>query len=186
MNHLTRFILSILEKNISLPHERETYTYGISQFLYTMLNTFLLISWGFILGFVFEACIAIVVFYSNQSYGGGFHAQTRLSCFCTMFIGLTGFIILHAIVLPKEIVTTLFFFSIFLLWKYPLILHQNKAYLAKRNDRLVMKSRFLTFLQIILFSLSQLLGYEAFSYSFSLALSFCAISRVVAVRKREK
>ncbi len=57
-----KILLLIESRGVKLNHDRETYIYGLSQWLYTIFSTSLLLLWGIIWGYSFESVILILVF----------------------------------------------------------------------------------------------------------------------------
>lgn len=72
------WVISLFEKNgIVLKHNRSTYVYGLDIFLYTILSTVGLLLIGYVSHHFYESVLLIILFYTNQTYGGGFHASSH-------------------------------------------------------------------------------------------------------------
>ena len=95
------WIISLFEKNgIVLKHNRSTYVYGLDIFLYTILSTAGLLLIGYVSHHFYESILLIILFYTNQTYGGGFHANSHTKCFLTMTLGLGVYLLSSLIKVP--------------------------------------------------------------------------------------
>ena len=109
------WVISLFEKNgIVLKHNRSTYVYGLDIFLYTILSTVGLLLIGYVSHHFYESVLLIILFYTNQTYGGGFHASshTKVPPFVSVLIAALSFLFLYI---------------------HPLVLHKNKSFLASKS-----------------------------------------------------
>lgn len=175
-------IVQLLERRgIIDPQSRDVYVYGCDAALSTLINTAGLLLVGVICHRVLEAMIIIGLFYLNQSTGGGFHASTHLRCFLTMAIGLLGAILTYSIYLDFLFLFLLGFLSLVLLYRYPLVLHANKTYLADKSAVFIRRSRLTICIQaIFLFAAATFFQHDFFQ-ALTVGLTLCAVSRAVAV-----
>lgn len=186
---MTRFadwILSILErKGASYKHSRNVYVYGLDLMIYTLLSTVGLLLIGALLGHPVETMLLVALFYTNQTHGGGFHAASHLKCFLTMVSGLLVFVVSFYMHLPTWGYILLASISFFLLFTHPLILHQNKSFLAPKSSQLVRDSRLVLSLEVIVFVIFLLLGNIQLIHSMAIALALCACSRMAAIKLKQ-
>ncbi len=97
-------LTGLLERFVPMnDEERTVYTYAFDIALYTVLSTTALLIIGIICGQLVHTVICIVLFYINQSVGGGYHASTHEKCFMTMAIGLLIYLITFMIEIPVEL-----------------------------------------------------------------------------------
>ena len=175
---ISDFIVSFLERHNAIqPEDKDIYIYGCDTAIYTFISTLGLLIIGFGFGKLLETLILIVIFYLNQTMGGGFHATTHFRCFLTMAVGVLIYIATFSLQIPMLISIIIGLTALLLLLVVPLVLHPNKQYLLvkqaklKRHSRLVSASEVLSFIIILLFK-NQMLA-QACAISFAL----CAISR---------
>ncbi len=191
MHNLADSIVRFLESRKIIspsPTDRDIYVYGFDIALYTLFSTLGLILIGALCGLFFEACFLIVVYYLNQSLGGGYHANSHSLCFLTMVIGIVTSFFLLTLPYPTyaQIIVTVI--SIVLLWQFPLVLHPNKAYLVKQAPQFVKRSRTLIAIEGC-FALGLFIvphPFQTLTPVFSIALFFSALSRMVAVTQHRK
>lgn len=87
MDYLTQKLLAVLSRHTKIEDsKRDVYIYAINLLLYTVVSTLGLIAISATLGKTTEGIIIILIYYVNQTLGGGFHASTHLRCFFTMAI----------------------------------------------------------------------------------------------------
>lgn len=176
-----KILLLIESRGVKLNHDRETYIYGLSQWLYTIFSTSLLLLWGIIWGYSFESVILILVFYANQSYGGGFHADSHIKCLCTMIVGQCVYFLLLNLKINIYNSLILSLISLGILYGFPLVLHKNKLYLEKIKDKLIRKSHYLVIGEGIAYLASLLVPFPPLSNIISLALLLSAVSRLGSI-----
>lgn len=182
MKCLANMILSLLEKaGFRFIHSQEAYLYGLSQWLFSIMSVSLLLLGGIVYGHLYESVVLILVFCLNQSYGGGFHADSHLKCLSTSLIGQCVFFVLlrHEISVSLSTIVTLLSLSI--LYSFPLVLHKNKMYLERTKDTLIRKSRCLVVVEGLTYLIFVLLSFSALSRCISLALLLSSLSRVCAI-----
>lgn len=181
MKFLSSCIISLLtNKGIISQNDDdlEIYIYGLNLFLYTVLSTFSLIAIGFVVSKFVETIIIISLFYISQTYGGGYHANTHLSCFLTMHVCLIVYYFFLSIPFNPCLLLFVGCSSLIVLFLFPLVLHPNKRYLYKKSSYLMFRSRLLTIMQAFIFLFS--FRFHFHFHSFALSLFFCAISRFIA------
>lgn len=186
---MTRFadwILSKLEqKGASYKHSRDAYVYGLDLILYTFLSTAGLLLIGALFGRLFETVLLVALFYTNQTHGGGFHASSHLKCFLTMASGLLVFVASFYVYLPIWGYILLALIGFFLLFTHPLVLHQNKSFLAQKSSQLVRDSRLVLFLEVIVFIILLFLGNIRLIHTMVIALTLCVCSRMAAIKLKQ-
>ncbi len=186
---MTRFadwILTILErKGASYKHSRDVYVYGLDLMIYTFLSTAGLLLIGALLGRPFETVLLVALFYTNQTHGGGFHASSHLKCFLTMVSGLLVFIASFGVSLSMWGYILLASISFILLFTHPLVLHQNKSFLAPKSSQLVRVARLVLSLEVVVFVIFLLIGDTRLIHSTAFALALCACSRMAAIKLKQ-
>lgn len=186
MNRFADWILSIFELNgISYKHSRDVYVYGLDLMIYTFLSTVGLLLIGALLGRPFETVLLVALFYTNQTHGGGFHASSHLKCFLTMVSGLLVFVASFCVSLPTRGYILLALISFILLFTHPLILHQNKSFLAPKSSQLVRDARFVLSMEVIVFIIFLLIGNTRLIHAMTSALALCSCSRIVAIKLKQ-
>ena len=179
-------IVSLFERRGAIrPDEREVYIYGCDIALSTLFSTLGLLALGAALGRLRETALCVGIFYMNQSFGGGYHADTHLRCFVTMAAGLSVFILSLSLPLPPITHIISGYLSLVLLYAVPLVLHKNKAYLARHKQKLIRRSRLITLLQAMALSLAWILPGGGIVQAFGPALTLCALSRLAAKRAQQ-
>ena len=124
---------SFINRGMIAEEEREIYEYGFDITIYTIWSTAVLLLLGFLLRQFIPAVILVFGFYTSQTSGGGYHANTHLGCFLTMTAGLL--VGLSLIFLKGHPV----FLWIFLgggaaaLLRFPLVLYPNKSHLKTKK-----------------------------------------------------
>jgi len=152
--------------------------YGMEAAIYTIVSTAMLLIYGAILGELASTCVMIVVYYVNQTVGGGFHADTHMKCFLTMIVGLTlGIIVLKIGCVSLVIASIITGISMIVLWKIPLVLHRNKQFLESGRTILSRKSRMYLLIEFMLFIVMTFASQDTIS-AVSIGLLFAMISRV--------
>ena len=183
MKDAAKVIVSLFERRGAIrPDEREVYIYGCDIVLYTLISTLGLLVLGTAFGRLLEAVLCVGIFYINQSFGGGYHADTHMRCFVTMAAGLLIYILSLSLLLPPMVYWVCGFLALVLLYAVPLVLHKNKAYLARHKKKLIRRSRLITLLQAMALSLAWILPGGGIVQAFGPALTLCALSRLAAKR----
>lgn len=155
--------------------------YGVSTIVYTLFSTIGLIVVGWLFCSALNTVILISIFYINQTMGGGYHAQTRLSCFLTMSTALSISLILLKLRFSIEILLVMNIFSFGVLFRYPVVLHPKRHFLREKLPLFARRSRGVTLLAAIAQALFLLFECPLISV-FSLGFLLSAISRYVAER----
>ena len=182
MHGFAEMIVRTLEKRgVIIADDHEIYIYGFETALYTLFSTTGLILIGLLLGRTTETLIMVTVFYINQTLGGGFHASTHLKCFIAMAGGLLCCLVSFAFPFNPFLYEGLGIVSLILLFKYPLVFHENKRYLLSQKRNLYRRSRFALLIQAVCLFAVALWGEQVCIQSFGIALFACAISRLIAV-----
>ena len=134
---LEKFSVAIAKRlcsNLSIADEQyEACCYGCETLLHTILSTLGLLIIGLCFHMVTETLIIITIFYTNQTFGGGFHATSHVKCFLTMVLFLTLGLFFCRLPQNLSIDISLLIPATAILFLNPLILHENKKYLAKRT-----------------------------------------------------
>ena len=169
----------LIRAGVAADEDREVYEYGIDIALYTLLSTLGLLAIGLAFGRFFEGALMIAVFYLCQSYGGGYHAHSHLTCFVTMAAGLAAALGLLLVPIPLAAHLVLAALSLLLLVRFPLVLHENKSYLEADRGRLTRRSYIVSISLGCAAALCALL-LPALAPAACLALVFAAISRFSA------
>ncbi|HIU15107.1 MAG TPA: accessory gene regulator B family protein [Candidatus Ventricola intestinavium] len=186
MNQIAEAVISLLEKRGVIREEsRAVYVYGLSQMIYTFLSTLGLLLIGLAAGRPAETALLIALFYTNQTYGGGYHANSHTRCFLTMTAGLLVFLVSFSLPYSLPGCVALAGAGLALLYLRPLTLHPNKLYLAKKSRQFIRRSRKAVLLQALFFVLALLTGYAPLIRTLAMALFLCACSRMTAILIRQ-
>lgn len=174
-NRLTRY----LKKHVPMTdNEFEVYQYAFDIALYTVLSTLGLLFIGVALGALFPTILCIALFYTNQTFGGGYHANSHIGCFMTMAVGLLFYLLLLALQPQAEICYVLAIFSFGILMIKSLVLHKNKRYLENKRKELAKRSRLIILIEMAFFILLLFVRDVQLLASCSLSLFMCATSRI--------
>lgn len=179
IGHIASMLTNMLSKTLPATSEqREVYQYGFDIMIYTITSTLCLAGIGLLAREIIPTIICISVFYTNQTFGGGYHAKTHLRCFMTMVFGLLVYLLAIRISCSPFLWFICAAVAISVLYSIPLVLHQNKQYLAYKKNIFIFRSRCITVLQtcicIWLYCVDSLLLSNV-----GTALLLCAISRIV-------
>ncbi len=180
----TKIVNYLTSRQIVDKKFNELYIYGFDLLIYTIVSTFCIILIGILAGNVLSVLILIILFYKNQSVGGGFHASTHLGCFICMIIGTILYLAALSSSSSMYLDFLLMITAIGILWQYPLVLHPNKIYLAGHSDSLVQASIRLVILESILLLIVLIFQYTMIYRSIVYSLMLSAISRLVASKQR--
>lgn len=177
-NRLTHW----LKKHVPMTdNEFEVYQYAFDIALYTVLSTLGLLFIGAALGVLFSTILCIALFYTNQTFGGGYHANSHMGCFVTMAVGLLSYLFLLSLQPQKGSCYILAIFSFGILMSKPLVLHKNKRYLENKRKELIAQSRLVVLIEMVLFVLLLFVGDVHLLASCSLSLFMCATARIVGL-----
>lgn len=186
MQRFEKMIVRYFEKkNITDPKDREIYIYGLDTALYTFLSTAGLLLLSLPFGRLGETVLLIAFFYTNQTLGGGFHATSHMRCFMTMAAGLLVFYAALAIPYSMPLCLCAGVASLLFLLYFPLILHENKRYLAHKSAAFARRSRAAVGVQGIIFLITICVPLPFLAHPLSIALFLCALSRLVALAQRK-
>lgn len=187
MRKLAEMIVRALETRSIIPvADREVYLYGFDAALYTFFSTAGLILIGCLLGRGMETLIIILLFYVNQTLGGGFHASTHFNCFITMVLGLLACLATFLLPFSRWAYCVLGAVGLGLMMKYPLVLHKNKEHLHSKYDIFNKRSKMALLVQGICLIAIAIWGMSIYVQAFCVALGACAVSRLVAVFQKGK
>lgn len=106
---------------------------GLELAVFTFLSTSCLFLIGFLSGHLLDTVLIVSVFYTLQTAGGGYHADSHIKCLMTMISGLAVSLAL----LPGISCSGAKCILLLYLWSRPLSLHKNKEHLryAKKQAR---------------------------------------------------
>ena len=172
--HLTDFLI---RKGYIDPEDRDIYLYGFDIIFYTIWSTVVLLLIGLILRQFWAAVIIVLLFYTFQSLGGGYHADTHLKCLLTMVIGLCLGLSCVFIRSYHTILWIMMALGASLLLLFPLVLHPNKAYLEKDRRPLSIRSAVVTVFILAVVIICNLF-WSSLLYAFSAAFLLAGISRI--------
>ena len=141
---------NLIRKGYIPEEDRDIFLYGFDISFYTIWSTAILFLIDFVLRQFTAALIIVLGFYTFQSAGGGYHANTHLKCLLTMIVGLLLF---------------------------PLVLHPNKAYLETERKRLTIRSVIVT-LSVIMPVIFINVFWDRFLYAFSAVCLLAGVSRI--------
>lgn len=172
-----------LTKWESSSEQIESCRYGLEVLLYTILSTSLLLLVGIICGLLINTIILIIVYYLNQTFGGGYHAHSHFSCFLTMVCGLLiCFFIQVSFSSCSSIFYCLTIVSFIFLYKKPIHLHQNKEYLKRKSARIIKRSRFISSLSTIV-AMLLIMVQNDYGVTVSLGIIAAAFSRCLGIKQ---
>ncbi len=162
-------------------NEKAVCVYGMELALYTLLSTAGLFMIGMLLGRSKDTILLVAVLYTNQTIGGGYHADTHLRCFLNMAASLCVGLLLVRVPLDSIFFCLLGLFCCGILYLIPLTLHPNKAHLKGKKMILIRWSRILTVVEAALCTVLYILRSGQLN-AFVVGLLLCAISRTAAKR----
>lgn len=166
--------------NLGIADEQyEACRYGCEALLHTILSTLGLLIIGLCFHMFVESLIIVAIFYINQTFGGGFHATSHFKCFFTMAISLFLGLLLCKLPQQQWIDFSISCVALIVLARIPLILHENKRYLAARKKHFIRRSRMV----IIVWFFAAVICFTIHSSAIrplTVGLMFSAISRFVA------
>lgn len=164
----------------------DAYVYGLEIFLHTLLSTLGLLVISAFFHRLAEGSVIIMLYYINQTCGGGFHASTHTRCFLTMSVGLMIALTLLNYRPPYIGIWVITVLAGGLLLCFPLKLHRNKAYLASKSSEFKRRSRIAVCIELVVFIAWGCLGTANVLYAYSLGMAVSAVSRLTAILIREK
>lgn len=157
--------------------EREVYEYGFDITIYTIWSTAALLLIGLLLRQFVPTLILVFGFYTFQTTGGGYHANTHLKCLLSMIAGL---LIGLSFIFLKELPVLLWILlgiGALLLFFVPLALHPNKAYLETERKRLTIRSIVVT-LSLLISVVVLNIFWNKLLYAFSAVFLLAGDSRI--------
>lgn len=182
MQKIAECITAFLQSHHAIRLEdREVYVYGCDIAVYTFLSTLGLLILGAGFGYLLETSVLIVIFYLNQTMGGGYHANTHFRCFLTMVIGVLVYISTFSLQIPLWGNCVIGFGALTLLLVIPLVLHKNKQYLLVRQAKLKLCSRLVLVAEMLGFIIILLLNNEILQQACAISFLLCAISRIAGL-----
>ncbi len=157
MKPIQRLTDHLILKQYIPSEDREIYEYGFDILFYTVWSTLALLLVGFVLKQFWNAVIIVLGFYTFQSFGGGYHADSHLKCFLTMICGLLAG--LSFVFLQEHLVLQLVIVGIstFVLLIIPLTIHPNKSFLEPKRRSLTIRSIIMTLSALVLVILVNIL-----------------------------
>ncbi len=184
MKRIIALIMKYLKQyNCISAEDEEIYRYGIDIVIYTVLSTLGLLFVSLLLGKWLEGLVIIIVYYINQTIGGGYHAKSHCSCFISMAVALLFDILILLYVHNMVFYLFCSIASSVFLFICPIVIHPNKAYLNDRKEHLTKRMRITVAIEIIVGTLL----YSTFLFpAFSMGLLCSAISRAYAYFDRIK
>ena len=91
---MAKAIVTRLERHGAIrPAERDIYIYGCDTALYTAISTLGLLALGAGFGRLWETVVCVSLFYLNQSFGGGYHADTHFRCLLILLFTFSLFLL---------------------------------------------------------------------------------------------
>lgn len=181
LKQIVNRVISVITQHYPITdQQKDICTYGLNLLLYTIISTIGLILIGLLFSTPFEAIIIITIFYLNQSTGGGFHANTHLTCFLTMAIGLSIALLFLQFSFSLFAYSLIGSISCLVLFLIPLVLHPNKAYLAKHSERFICCSRIVTSGEFFMIPLCITVFHFPFASSLCMGMFVSSISRLSA------
>lgn len=179
----------LLYHNIIQEEDKEIYQYGYETLLYSVVQTFVLLLLGGILGKWIESITFIIVFATLRRCTGGYHANTRFGCM------LMTIIIYMVVLLIQQIRVSTFtiqiVFILFLLFYllvfivYAPIEHRNKPLTDKQRKSYKKQGSGLS----ILYLFVAVLMYEVWlpiTYTIVFTMAMTALLMIIQIRRGGK
>lgn len=187
---LTKYLIRCLvSRNIISPEEESVYEYGMDAFIYTVLSTLALGVIGTMIESFGATAIVIAVFYTCQTFGGGYHAKTHLQCFGVMLFSLIVILVIpHVITFSIALLIILAILSFSILFALPIVIHPNKSYLRPREKQFRHRSYLATSILFIIYAMLCYTFLLAEKHElhlsitvYTLSLVFSTISRMIGL-----
>jgi accessory gene regulator B len=180
---LTDFLLN---KNIVSRDDREIYIYGFEALLSTVLNAFLVLITGILIGLLKETLIFLMGFALLRVYSGGYHAKTHLGCILT-FAGIYGISMAIITFLPEQYT---FFVSssagvlslLFILINAPLE-HKNRPFVDNEYKTFKFMARTVVVLEGFIIALILIFFNQHSKAALLLSLAMFSVMFVLALAK---
>ena len=182
MKQLAECIVEWLSKRGVLDiTQREVYVYGADLALYTLISTAGLLLVGALFSRFWETVLIVILYYTNQTTGGGYHASTHGSCFFTMLVFLVAALSTYYLPIAHWIEYLALVFSALVLECIPLTLHPNKGYLKSRGAAFTKRSRLIVAAESLIVLALMFVDINAYTRACCLGLLASAISRGVGI-----
>lgn len=182
MDYLTQKLLAVLSRHTKIEDsKRDVYIYAINLLLYTVVSTLGLIAISATLSKTTEGIIIILIYYVNQTLGGGFHASTHLRCFFTMAILLLAGLLALELHPSRTLLKAIVLIAGIVLFIFPLILHQNKSYLLPRSKGMRIRSRIVVAIECLIIFIPNVFEAYFILNSYAIGMTISVVSRVSAV-----
>lgn len=185
MNPFERLTDYLIQKEYIPSEEREIYKYGFDIVFYTIWSTLLLLIIGLLLKQFLATVIIVLLFYTFQSFGGGYHADSHLKCLLTMIFGLLiglSFAYLQESTTVLLIITGI---STIVLLMIPLTIHPNKSFLEPKRKPLTIRSIIMTLAALVLVVLVSIF-FDKYLFACTATFFLAAVSRIAGKMKYKK
>ena len=167
----------LIQKELIPAEDREIYAYGFDILFYTIWSTAVLILIGLLFGQFPDAVVLIAVFYTFQTAGGGYHADTHWKCLLSMVIGLVVGLVMCRLSIPPVVLWILMAVGTVVLLILPLVLHPNKAFLEEKRIGLSIRSVIVTFC-VLAAAITLSLFFPRLLCAFAMSSILAAVSRI--------
>lgn len=157
--------------------------YALELAIYTFMSTLAIMCFGLLVGHLLDVLIATAVFYTNQTTGGGYHADTHLNCFVSMLLGLCASLFLS--VHFHTVSFVLCISSLIIMFFLPVVLHPNKKYLENKTPSLIKRARFVYAGECVILLTVFLLHMSTFDVGIFSGLIWSAVSRILGVYQQK-
>ena len=154
--------------------------YALHLLTYNISNTFFLLAIGSVLGYFSEVIVFLSIFYFNQSFGGGYHADSHKSCIFLMILGEIIYIGTFQYTLSPTWYYFLAIFCFCYLFMHPLTLHKNKSYLRAKSREIIKRNRILVMMQLFVFNIAMHFSTLHYIHAITLSLLFSTLSRIAS------
>ncbi len=151
--------------------------YGLDVLIYTVLSTLCLIMIGLMFDELGFSIMIIAIYYVNQTFGGGYHADSHLHCFILMAISLSAGLLLCRVEFNTYFLISVTLVSFLVLLLNPCILHPKKSYLHKARVRFTARSKCISCLEMIMVIVLSIFWQELLCPC-TIGMLFSAISRL--------
>ena len=166
--------------------QREVYVYGADLALYTLISTAGLLLVGALFCRFWETVLIVILYYTNQTIGGGYHATTHGRCFLTMLVFLVAALLTYYLPITHWIEYLAFGISVLVLECIPLTLHPNKGYLKSREAAFAKRSRLIAAVESLIVLALMSADINAYTRACCLGLLVSAISRGAGIHNSPK
>ena len=186
LESISKIIAKELTKNDVDSDLREICAYGIETAIYTILSTVGLLLIGCLSGTTKETIVLIIIYYSIQTTGGGYHARSHISCFVTMLFGLLICILIMKLsYINMPVICTFVSIAVTYLLINPIHLHPNKSYLSYKSKEIISCARKVTIICAI-FTIFMIRLKSSIGTAAALGLIVSALSRYAGGRQKHR